>query len=224
MQKQTKHPKFSILTRVLARFRRFVRNYTSKPKKSLYAQTFGEFLFWLPYLTDDCRENALKSLNDAQKPSYLFGRPVDDNFNMIKFGQYANFCNSLQTKDEIAMMRDIIKVIYPYKSDRDIDKENVFDIFGWCKFAAQEIDKINKIFSSVHIEYTSQEKAAGIDELQFGVFGICDWYAKRMGITDQSLVYNETWVRIFQCMKNDTAEAEYNRRLQKVYENEAKRR
>lgn len=184
---------------------------------------FGKFVILMPYLTDECLAKDLEILNAAEPPKTMFGEPLPD-MNLITFGQYADLCDAIPMENHIEAMRTIIKVLYEGKTDIEIDILPVEDVWGFCNFAIMETDRINKLFSSVHIEYTEQEKKAGIDKLQFGTFGILDWYARRMGIVDQNQVNNEKWVRIYQCMKNDTEEAAYNRRLQKVYEQEARRR
>ena len=56
-----------------------------------------------------------------------------------------------------------------------------------------------------------------MEKLDFGSFGVLDWYARRMGITNQNEVREVAWVRIFQCMKNDAIKNEYERRLAKQY-------
>lgn len=185
---------------------------------------FGTFMLFLPHLTEECLEKDMQILNAAERPEELFGKEVMKDMNLITFGQYADLCDAIAMENHVEAMRTIIKTIYEDVSDIEIDAQPVESVWGFCNFAIKETDRINKLFSSVHIEYTEQEKKAGIDKLQFGTFGILDWYARRMGIVDQNLVNNEKWVRIYQCMKNDTEEAAYNRRLQKVYEDEAKRR
>lgn len=215
-------PKFGHLIAFLAHFIHRVINYPPKPEKMPHATKFGDFKIMMPYMDEKSLEKCLKVLNEAEKPDFLFGRPLPKNFNGITFGAYSDLCEALGEKNHIRMMPLLIKSVYPNATDWDIERLAAYDVWGFAIFAAKETDRINKMFGSVHLEYTEQEKKAGIDKLQFGVFGILDWYAKRMGITDQNQVNNEKWVRIYQCMKNDMEEAAFNRRLQKVYENEAK--
>ena len=101
---------------------------------------------------------------------------------------------------------------------------NVFDVFGFMHFCRRQIEKINELFSSLKVNYSSDELAAGVKDLQFGPFGVLDWYARRMGITNQNEVRDVAWVRIYNCMKNDTEQNNYERRLHKQYMNQAKRR
>lgn len=187
-----------------------------------HATKFGDFKILMPYIGEKSLERCIKVLNEAEKPEYLLGKPVVKNLNGITFGAYSDLCEALGEKNHLEMMAKMIKAVYPLATDWDIDNLAAYDVWGFSIFAAKETDRINKLFGSVHLDYTEQEKKAGIERLQFGVFGILDWYAKRMGIIDQNRVNDEKWVRIYQCMKNDMEETAFNRRLQKVYESEAK--
>ena len=95
--------------------------------------------------------------------------------------------------------------------------EDVNDVFGFVNFVANEILRINKVFSSIKVSYSPEEREAGVEELPFGSFGVLDWYAQRMHIANQNEVRDIAWVRIFQCMKNDNERNEYERRLSKIY-------
>ena len=89
-------------------------------------------------------------------------------------------------------------------------------------FVTKELEKINKLFTSIKQTYSKEEEAAGIRELDFGSFGVLDWYARRMGIPNQNDVRDVAWVRIYQCMKNDNMQSEFERRLHKQYMNNSK--
>jgi hypothetical protein len=64
---------------------------------------------------------------------------------------------------------------------------------------------------------------AGIDRLNFGVFGLIDWYARRMGITDHDEVLKVPVLRVYQCLKMDKEQQEYENRLAKVIRGERKK-
>lgn len=194
-----------------------------KKKNVQHATKFGDLVLFLPVMEEKCLEETLKRLNEAEKPDWLFERETLGDFNLITFGQYSDLCDALGNENHLEMMRDIIKVMYEV-TDEAIDAESAYDVWGYVNFAISEVQRINKLFGSIKMEYTEQEKKAGIERMQFGTFGILDWYSKRMGIVDQNLVNNEKWVRLYQCMKNDNEEALYNRRLQKVYEMEMKQK
>jgi len=42
-----------------------------------------------------------------------------------------------------------------------------------------------------------------VDKLSFGLFGLVDYYATRMGITDHEQVESVPWVRVYKCLDMD---------------------
>ncbi len=91
-------------------------------------------------------------------------------------------------------------------------------------FIKEQVTNINNLFSALKVNYSSEELSAGVKELDFGPFGVLDWYAKRMGISNQNEVRDVAWVRIYNCMKNDTEQNNYERRLRKQYQVKPSRR
>lgn len=193
-------------------------------RKNAKPTRFGDFVLLFPFLSKDCRERNLDKLNEAEKPDYLCRKRVPKDFTGITFGQYSDLCDALQMGDSFKTLAAIIKAVWPTLSKKDIDDAPAYDVWGFCRFAVGEVDKINKMFGSIKIEKTSQEIAAGVDNLQFGTFGILDWYARRMGITDQQDVFDVKWVRIYQCMSNDAEEISFQRRYINIINEEIRRR
>lgn len=181
-----------------------------------------DFIVLFPVMTEESKVKCLEKLNSAEKPKYFLGKDVPEDLNMITFGEYSDLCDAIGMKDHIDALKEIVRVLNPESTEDDLNYEYAYDAWGYANWVIKEIGRINEVFSSIKVEYTDQEKKAGIDQIQFGTFGILDWYARRMGIADQNLVNSEKWVRIYQCMKNDAEETAYNRRLQKVYEQESK--
>ena len=110
--------------------------------------------------------------------------------------------------------------------DRDsvpVMKESAERVLWFVYFCNKEVERINKLFEAIKPHFDSEEKQAGVDRLKFGSFGILDWYARRMRITDQNEVRNVPWVRIYKCMKNDNELREYDRRLREVYKRKSNR-
>ena len=71
---------------------------------------------------------------------------------------------------------------------------------------------------------TAEEIRAGINKMNFGVFGMIDWYARRMGITDHEEVMSVPWVRVYKCLDMDSQTNEYHKRLTKIRNDEYRRR
>jgi hypothetical protein len=87
-----------------------------------------------------------------------------------------------------------------------------------------EMERIGKLFQALNTDKTSDEINAGIDRLNFGAFGLVDWYAQRMGIVDHEEVFNTPWARIYQCAKIDHEQGEFEKRYRKIIEQRNKTR
>lgn len=139
---------------------------------------------------------------------------------MISYGKLVDLRNAAGAADPAAECLKILLDLKPW----EISRLNVFDVFGFMNFIKEQVTNINNLFSALKVNYSSEELSAGVKELDFGPFGVLDWYARRMGITNQNEVRDVAWVRIYNCMKNDTEQNNYERRLHKQYMNQARRK
>ena len=96
----------------------------------------------------------------------------------------------------------------------------VVSFVGWVY---GRIEKINALFDKAKRKPTDKEIRAGINKLQFGIFGMIDWYALRMGITDHEDVMRVPWMRVYQCLSMDNQKQEFEKRLSEVYNDEHRR-
>lgn len=190
------------------------------PKTLARITSYGEFLVLLQCCTEEHATELINTLSCADKPSFICGEEVPENLNMITYGELDDLSRIGVNDDAATRILNILFDLDPI----DIYKVNVFDVFGFINFVRDEISRINTLFSSIKISHTSEEIAAGIDDLNFGTFGVVDWYARRMGITNQDEVYSIPWIRIYTCMKNDNEKSEYESRLHKQYMNKIKRK
>lgn len=87
---------------------------------------------------------------------------------------------------------------------------------GFVQWVTREVMRINQLFDEASRRPTSDEIAAGVLDLNFGVFGVLDWYARRMGYRDQNDVLSVKWVRIYECTRMDAERDEYERRLRDI--------
>lgn len=90
--------------------------------------------------------------------------------------------------------------------------------------AARRSGKISKLFAKAKGTPTEREKKAGIDKLSFGLFGLLDWYALRMGITNHDDVLPVPWMRVYKCLDMDEKKALFNKKLQEVISDEYRRK
>lgn len=181
------------------------------------AYTYFEFLHLFPYCSEEVKTDLVNQLDKAQKPEEIGGTKVPDNLNEVSYGLLDDLANisSNNEGDPIVSAICLILDIEPEK----VYNANVFDVFGMSKWIGEEVKKINRLFDRISPSYSPEELAAGVKSLNFGSFGVLDWYANRQRISDQNLVRDVAWVRIYTCMKNDNQKAEFNKRLNKQYHN-----
>lgn len=183
----------------------------SKDNPLKRAYTYREFVRLFPLCSTEYQQEMISILENSEKPQYLAGIELPKDLNLVTYGCLDDLSVIAKDKEGDQMIAAIqritgIELEALYQS-------NVFDIYGTTRWLTQEIERINKLFSSLAPVYTQQEIAAGVKELSFGSFGILDWYAKRQGIADQNLVRDVAWIRIYTCMSMDNKVAEYQRRL-----------
>lgn len=159
------------------------------------------------------RHELMMKLERLVKPTYLSGKRVPDSLNDITIGQLIMLQYISTDADFMLKPASIILGI----QDDMLLKEQAEKVIGFSYWVAKELERINKLFKNTSIPPTQEEKQAGVEKLNFGSFGIIDWFAQRMGITDHSEVENVPWVRIYKCLDMDAKRFVYERRLREIY-------
>lgn len=172
-----------------------------------------QFLIMLPYCEESVKAELLDRLQAQPRPDYLCGVEVPKNLNILSYGTLDDLRSATEAEDPISECVKILLKINP----TELMEADVNDVFGFLSFVKKELEKINGLFASIKQSYSAEEIAAGVKELDFGSFGVLDWYARRMGITNQNDVRDVAWVRIYQCMRNDNLQSEFERRVHKQY-------
>ena len=180
--------------------------------------TYKDFLTLFPHCEKNVQDDLVNRLQEQPCPSTFCGKEVPENLNALSYGTLDDLRTAAGAEDPISACCNVLLGIEPHQ----LLNADVNDVFGFLSFIKRELEKINKLFTALHQTYSKEEEAAGIRELDFGSFGILDWYARRMGITNQNEVRDVAWVRIYQCMKNDNMQSEFERRLHKQYMNNSK--
>ena len=98
----------------------------------------------------------------------------------------------------------------------ETDRARAVDVVRLVGWVFGEVEKINKLFNKTKTNYTQRERQAGVEKLQFGLFGMLDWYARRMGIENHDDVLRVPWMRIYKCLDMDTKQSQYERRLNEI--------
>lgn len=176
--------------------------------------TYGEFLVLLAACTEAHAKELMERLNAAECPKRLGEVAVPQDLSAVSYGALDDLRAIGANDDAIAQT---VAVLTPLAVG-EVYRQDVCDVFGFANMVRREVERINGIFASIKVKYSPEEIAAGVRELNFGSFGVLDWYARRMGVVNQNDVRDVAWVRIYQCMKIDAETNNYERRLRKQYE------
>ena len=110
-------------------------------------------------------------------------------------------------------------------TERQLGKCPAQHVISYVNAIARELERIGKLFDACHVPPTPEERKAGVEQLQFGWFGIVDWYCKRMGIISHEYVTDcVKWVEIYKCLDLDAKTTLYERKLQKILYNTQKKK
>lgn len=155
------------------------------------------------------------------RPNFVGKRAVPRDLNELTIGQLIELSNLADTNDSLYSICNIILGM----SVKEVDNARAVDVVRFVGWVLAEVEKINKLFESTNTKPTEQERKAGIEQLKFGLFGMLDWYAQRMRITDHEKVAKETpWLRIYKCLDMDAKKLLFNRKLQEVQADEYRRK
>lgn len=179
---------------------------------------FAHFVALMPYMTTD----TIKSLVLIDPPTEYHKRPIPKDLQLVTFGVLTRLQGAGRRKDYLKACCDIVSVLTDVPSEW-VASSPAVQVLGIVNMVQREMERIGKLFSSLDTDHTSEELSAGIDKLNFGTFGIVDWYAKRMGIIDHEEVFATPWARIYQCMRIDHENNEFEKRYRKIIERRTKK-
>lgn len=154
------------------------------------------------------------------RPSFVGDMEVPENLDSLTFGQLIELS---RLKDGSNVFYDICRIVL--KADKDtIDNAKAVDVVSFVGWVTGEVNRINKLFSKLSSKPSDNEKKAGVDKLNFGLFGMVDRYARRMHIQNHDDVLSVSWARVYQCLKMDKEENEFQKRYTEVIEHEYRRK
>lgn len=189
------------------------RNKNNKSDLLSRRYSYGEFLILLPCCSEEVQKTLLQELMGAEAPKYIGSVKIPENLNTVSYGLLDDLKETADSADPVA---DIVKMVTPL-TRKEIYNCNVVDVFGIVNMVRQQIERINAMFRGIRVRYSTEEISAGVKELDFGSFGVLDWYARRMSISNQNEVRDVAWIRIYNCMKIDAEQNNYERRLRRQY-------
>lgn len=157
-------------------------------------------------------------LETLSRPSMVGKHVVPEDLSGMTLGQMLDLQECKNGEDIFYRTCEVLLGM----SRKEVDDAKAVEVVCFTGWVAGRIIWINSLFEGIKLSPTNEQVKAGIMKLNFGVFGMIDWYAKRMGITDHDDVLGVTWMRIYKCMEIDNKSEAFNRRLQKVYVDQSK--
>lgn len=145
---------------------------------------------------------------------------VTRNFEDVTLGQIIQLSG---IKDEADVIQRVVGVMTGM-SARDIGRARAVDVVLYAAWVAEQVEKVNKLFAKLRPSYTAEEKQAGVESLNFGLFGMVDAYARRMGIQDHEQVMRTPWMVVYKCLEIDYKTNQFERRLNRIAADKMKRR
>lgn len=161
-------------------------------------------------------------LNRLKKPYSVCKVKTPETLNDLNMGELMQL-QSITTDSDFIFTPGMVIL---HLSERKLLKADSEIVLGFSYWVAKEVKRINKLFASTSVPPTPEEKQAGADSLNFGLFGLLDYYAQRMGITNHEEVEKVPWVRVYKCLDMDANRMRYERRLRNIMakKNESRRK
>ncbi|MCL1933492.1 MAG: hypothetical protein FWF53_06765 [Candidatus Azobacteroides sp.] len=182
--------------------------------------TLKDFIFYTDLFKSDEKQigDLFRKLESTEPPPYILNKPAPKNLNDLTFGQLIQIQSVKTIEDMLFVPLDVIL---------NINKEKAltckaFDIIRFMLFIQKELTRIGKLFSEIKYRPSAEEIQAGINQIDNGIFGTIDWYARRMGITDHSEVESIPWIRIYKCLEMDNKQALFEKKLREIYSKKIK--
>lgn len=161
------------------------------------------------------RKAAMEWAKSRPRPAYICGRAIDgDELNLLSFRDYIRLAGAKDDNTFLLIVQEVLGI-------NGLRNEDAGRALGLLNWVARFIAKITELFNKASIPSTAEEKQAGVENLRFGIFGIVDWFAKRMRITHES-AERTGWQTIYKCLDMDVKTAIYERKLQQQYIEKAK--
>ena len=172
--------------------------------------TFGEWLFLATFTG--------RKMERHTRPDMVGGVAVPENLNGLTMGQLIDLS---ELRDEAESLYRIPEIVLGLGRD-ETDRARAVDVVRLVGWVTGEVEKINKLFEKLPRERLSDnERKAGAEKLRFGLFGMLDWYARRMCIKDHDEVLGVPWMRLYKCMEMDAERIKFDRRLRKIYQEQS---
>ena len=127
-----------------------------------------------------------------------------------------------QPKDETALVKHVAKSYLEIESDKQIMKLPLFEFLRLVIYAKDMAILAADQFKSLKRQYSTEEIAAGIEEMESDDFDVVDRFCIRNGIVDRDEGYRTAWPIIFRCFKIDFQNNRFQEKYSEVVKNMSK--
>lgn len=165
-------------------------------------------------------QTAMLGMETMTRPEEVGGVSTPENLESMTIGQMLDLSRLTDGRQMFYKVCEILLGL-DVKQTANARAVDVVRFVGWVLGRVKEI---NGLFEKTKGNPSPEEVRAGVLRLHFGVFGMIDWYAQRMGITDHEAVMSVPWIRIYRCLDMDNKTNEYQKRLAKIREDEYRRK
>lgn len=146
------------------------------------------------------------------KPYSVGGIKIPSDLNDITMGQLLSLLNISTDVDAVMVScKELLNL-----KEKKVLKAEAAETVGFAVWVLKEVERIMKMFNKTAVPPTPEEEQAGAGKMNFGVFGLVDHYARRMGITNHEEVEKVPWIRVYACLNIDAQNVMYNRRLRNI--------
>lgn len=156
----------------------------------------------------------LEQIKILPKPLYVGGIRIPEDLNDLTIGQLMELQSISEVFDCLLIPCRILLGLHQER----VEMCKVEEVLGLSTWVTKEVERITKLFESTSVQPTQEESRAGVDKLSFGLFGLVDYYATRMGITDHEQVECVPWIGVYKCLDMDAEKIRYERRLREIYQ------
>lgn len=164
-------------------------------------------------------DTATLNMETMTRPLYVAGKQTPESLNEITLGQMVELSQMKSGREMFyKVCWELLKI-----DTAQVDSARAVDVVRFVGWVLGRVKEINELFEKTKGNPSPEEVRAGINKLNFGVFGMIDWYAKRMGITDHEVVMSVPWIRLYKCLDMDSKTNEYQKRLAKIRNDEYRR-
>ena len=200
------------------RFTSFLKSYRRPEHPAKYGDVYAVEAFLAPFARDE-----VKACRVKEGEPIIGEHTAPANLNALTIGEIMDL--SEMQGDSLALFRVCVEKVLHYSPEvADVLTLPAPKVYGFINFVRAELERIKDLFDTLKTDPTPEEEEAGINNLNFGVFGLLDSYALRMGITTHDEAAKTPWLNVFASLRIDHKNREYRKRLNDIMTRKAANR